>query len=307
MSASIPFSRSRRPVRAIVAALLLCTVAVTGCSSKYGAQQTKVNHYPDCYDPIAELRKSEYGVEKSTAAGAVLGGLLGALGGYIATGKAEGAVIGAAAGAAVGAAGGYYQGKTSQDAEDQARMDQYSAELDANINEIDKSTAAAKVARMCYERQFAVAVSEFKAGHITKEQFNSRYTEVSSGLEEAAFILGENNKYSEKVAGQYRQAVNNEAERMGVPQQALNKKKKPAASNANSGSKTAAAKPQPKMTKAEERQAAAQLNTDEGKQLSKLNEKTENIERSVEASQEEERLMRERLAATHKAAEDLMS
>ena len=92
---------------------------------------------------------------------------------------------------------------------------------------------------------------------------------------------------------------------MGIPQQALNKNtKKPSGSS----SKTAAAsKPQPKMTKAEERQAAAQLRTDEGKQLSKLNEKTGNIEKSVEASQEEERIMRERLAATQKAAEDLMS
>lgn len=305
MFASMSFSSTRRPIRLVVAMLLLCTVAVTGCSSKYGAQQTKVNHYPDCYDPIADLRKSEYGVEKSTATGAVLGGLLGALGGYLATGKAEGALIGGAAGAAAGGAAGYYHGKTTQDEEDRVRMAQYSAELDANISEIDKAAAAAKVARMCYERQFTVAASEFKAGHISKDQFNSRYTEVASGLEEAAFILGENNKYSEKVAGQYRQAVNAEAERMGVPQQALNKNRnKPA----GSGSKTAAAsKPQPKMTKAEERQAAQQLRTDEGQQLSKLNEKTENIEKSVEASQEEERQLRERLAATRKAAEDLMS
>ena len=310
MSLTISRTGFRNSARSVLAVLLLCAVGVTGCSSKYGAQKTSVNHYPDCYEPIAELRKSEYGVEKSAAAGAVVGGLLGAIGGYLATGKASGAAIGAAAGAAVGGAAGYYKGKTDQEQDDSVRLARYSEELDENISEMDKAAAGAKIARMCYERQFAVAVSEFKAGHITKDQFRSRYVEVSSGMEEAAFILGESNKYGTQVAGQYRQAVDAEAQRMGVPTQALNKKstaKKPSGTKTASGSKQPAKQQQPPLTKAEERQASAKLKTDEGQQLSKLNEKARSMEDSVAAAQEEERQMRERLAATRKAAEDLMS
>ena len=301
-----------KPLRAPLILLLLCTVGVTGCTSKYGAQMTKVENYPDCYEPIAELRKSEYGVEKSAAGGALLGALVGAAAGYMATGKAGGAAVGAAAGAAVGGAAGYYLGKTSQDEADAARLARYSSDLDGNISEVDKATAGAKVARLCYERQFAVAVSEFKSGHITKDQFRSRYEEVTSGMQEAAFILGETNKYSTKVAGDYRQAVDTEAERQGVPKQALNKAPaKASGQKAPAKTKTATAgKQQPKqppLSKTEERQASAQLQTEEGQQLAKLHEKTKSMEQSVADAQEEERLMQERLAATRKAAEDLMS
>jgi outer membrane lipoprotein SlyB len=286
--------------RFCLSVLLFCAIGVSGCSSKYGAQQTKINHYPDCYEPIAELRDSEYSVERSTVAGSVIGGLLGALGGYLATGKTSGAIAGAAVGAVGGGAVGHYSGKSSQEQKDDAALSDYAARLDVSTSNLDKTTAAARVARLCYERQFNVAVSEFKSGHINKEQFRSRYQEVASGLQEAAFILGENNRQNLQVAAQYQQAVDAEAERMGIPKQLLQAK-----TSNKTNSRTAVR--DTNLSKAEQQHAAAKLKTSEGQQLAKAATEATKMEEALNDAQTEENQLRDRLAATRKAAEDLMS
>ena len=62
---------------ALVAVLIMALLALPGCASKYGAQRTKVNYYPQCYQPVQQLRDDENYVAKSTATGAVGGALLG--------------------------------------------------------------------------------------------------------------------------------------------------------------------------------------------------------------------------------------
>ncbi|MDL2316695.1 hypothetical protein LJC59_06405 [Desulfovibrio sp. OttesenSCG-928-A18] len=257
-------------------ALLGGVLLIGGCTSKYGTQTTQVNHYPECYSPINELRQNEYVVQKSVAGGAVAGAALGAVVGYLTTGKASGALVGAAAGGIAGGTAGGLYGQHQKEQNDSARLAQYNSQLDGGIREVDKATAAAKVARQCYERQFSTAVSEYKAGHITREQFSSRYQEVSSGLEEAANILGQANQNSRAIAGEYNKALNAEAERLNVSPSAV-------------------------------RSSTPVGNTEEGRQLSRMAENTSKMERSVSAGQEEERLLRQRLAETRKQAQDLLS
>ena len=270
--------------RSLLILLLFGALASTGCASKYGTQTTQVNHYPDCYAPISELRKSEFAVEKATATGAVVGGVLGALVGLAASGgKGSGAAIGAAAGAAAGGAAGYGIGKSKQSSDDSTLLADYNSRLDGGIRETDKATAAARVARQCYERQFTVAVSEFKAKRISREQFNSRYQEVISGLEEAATILGTANKNSAQVAAAYNRAIDDESNKRGVSSSAV---------RASARSKKAS----PELSQ-----------TDDGRELTRMAEKTNRMEQAVSAGQEEERLLRERLAATKQQANDLMS
>lgn len=264
-------------------ALLAAAMPLTGCASKYGKQTTVVNHYPDCYSPINELRKNEFYAQKSAAAGAVGGALLGALIGYAATGKASGALAGAAVGGIAGGAAGGIYGQHQQEQNDEARLAQYNASLDGNIREVNKATAAAKVARQCYERQFTVAASEFKAGHISREQFNSRYNEVVQGLEEAATILGEANRNSAQVAQEYSKAIDQEAQNMAQNKQP----------QASSGSK-----------KAPKAQAAS---SGQSRQVADLRKKSSDMNASVSAGQEEERLLRQRLASTQQQAKDLLS
>lgn len=270
--------------RSLLIVLLFCAVSITGCASKYGTQTTKVAYYPDCYAPIDELRKNEFAVAKSTAAGAVIGGVVGALAGLIISGgKGSGAAIGAAAGAVAGGATGYGVGKSKQNSSDAATLADYNSRLDGGIREADKATAAAKIARQCYERQFTVAVSEFKAKRLSKEQFRQRYEEVLSGMEEAANILGTANRNSAEVAAAYNRAIDQESNKRGVA---------PGAVRASARSKSA---------------PPALNNSADGRELSRMAEKTGRMEKSVAAGQQEERLLRERLSATRQQASDLMS
>lgn len=271
---------SRFP-KSFLISLLAMAVLAGGCTSKYGTQTTKVTHYPDCYSPINELRKNEFAVQKGVAGGAVAGAALGALIGYVATGKGSGALAGAAVGGVAGATAGGLYASSEKSGNDAARLAEYNSRLEGGIQEVDKATAAAKLARQCYERQFSVAASEFKAGHITREQFNSRYQEVVSGMEEAATILGMANKNSSDVVASYNKAIDEEAQRQNVPVASVR-------------SRSSA-------------QRASVTRTNEGRELTRLADTTSNMQRSVSAGQEEERLLRERLAATHQQAKDLMS
>ena len=116
--------------------ILVGGLLFSGCTSRYGEQRTKVNYYPQCYEPVAQLRKDENSTGKSTAAGAAGGALLGALIGGLATGKVEGALAGAVAGGAAGAVGGNIYGK-SQETQREYRAGQITRlELQDRYNEI---------------------------------------------------------------------------------------------------------------------------------------------------------------------------
>lgn len=258
---------------ALICAFFSLSVFQAGCASKYGSQTTKVSHYPDCYQPIAELRKSEYQPQKTAVGGAVAGAAIGALLGYLVTGKASGAAVGGAAGAVAGGATGGIYGSKQQEADDRAQLAQYNQQLDGSIIETNKATAAAKVARQCYERQFTTAASEYKAGRLSKEQFNSRYIEVTSGLEEAASILGEVNRNNQQLTAEYNKAMKEEVAKTSSPSTGKSK-----VVPASQKAKTA--------------------------QIRQANQK---LEQSAKAGEDEERLLLERLAVTHQQAKDLMS
>mgnify|MGYP005953942945 CR=1 FL=1 len=57
----------------------LCNLLATGCASKYGAQTTDVHYYPDCYQPIADLRSAEKSFNTTMVMGTTMGALLGAV------------------------------------------------------------------------------------------------------------------------------------------------------------------------------------------------------------------------------------
>ena len=175
--------------RAGASLLLTLSLCLTGCASKYGPQITKVNDYPQCYKPIADLRTDENSTAQTTAGGAVAGALLGALIGGLATGKAEGALIGAAAGGATGAVAGNVYGKSQERKRDQQYINTYVRQLNGESASMDRATAAAKVATRCYNEQFQRAVAAVKAGRMDKPEFTRRYGEIRSGLEETSRIL----------------------------------------------------------------------------------------------------------------------
>lgn len=201
---SLPLFSHRGHIIACIAALFLIG---TGCTSKYGPQMTTVNYYPQCYQPISELRQDENSAGKSAAVGAGMGALLGALVGGLATGKAEGALIGAAAGGATGAIAGHAYGKNKQDRADKQKTQAYLSQLDGESGAMDRATAAAKVATKCYDQQFQQAAAGFKSGQLTRQDFSNRYTEIRTGLEETARILNNTATTMAQKDSQYQEVL----------------------------------------------------------------------------------------------------
>lgn len=169
--------------------LLSLALLTPGCASKYGEQRTPVNYYPQCYQPVSDLRADENEVAKSTATGAVGGALIGAAVGGLATGDWKGALAGAAVGGTAGAVGGNIYGKNQQQKRDAAYLAEYAQMLDEDTASMNRVTAAAKVAANCYNQEFDRLIADYKAQRITKKELASRYEEIRSGLQEISYIL----------------------------------------------------------------------------------------------------------------------
>ncbi len=168
---------------------LIAVLLLGGCASKYGAQITTVEFYQKCYQPIQDLRDAEKAFNNTVAgtiiAGAVLGGIAGAL-----TGRPHAALIGIGVGLAAGTVAGYALAKQMEFQDDNKRLASYIKDLDGDISGLDRVTAAAQTARICYDEQFYIALDAFKAGKMSREDFNRRYTEIKNGSMEAGQILG---------------------------------------------------------------------------------------------------------------------
>ena len=192
----------------LLIALLTASLLLPGCAaSRYGEQRTRVNHYPQCYRLIHDLRQDEGSEGGSTATGGIAGALLGALVGGLATGKIEGALAGAAVGGATGAVAGNMYGKNQARQRDEAYYQAYARQLGDEAAGMDRATAAARLAAKCYDAQFRQAVGQYRAGQLDRATFQQRYEEIRSGLEETSFILGSTAASMESRDSEYRQAL----------------------------------------------------------------------------------------------------
>lgn len=201
--------------------MLMClslTLFTSGCASKYGSQTTKVERYPQCYAPIQQMREEENIVARNTAGGAAIGAIGGALFGLLLSGgKAEGAIAGAAVGGISGAAIGYSQGKRKKFAKENERMASYMRDLQGDIRGIDASTAGARVAIQCYEKEFNTLLANYKHGTMTKMEVQTAYTEIKNGLEESERILGGIISSARDRDKEYQAALEEESKLKGQP------------------------------------------------------------------------------------------
>ncbi len=204
----------RRLLSCLLTAALL--VSVSGCASKYGTQQTVVNYYPACYDPIKKLRDSEQAVNRQTAGGAAVGALGGALLGLLVTGKAEGAVVGAVAGGATGAVAGNMIAKKQQIADDNRRMASYLQDLEGDISGLDIVSTSARTSLQCYNKQFRMLVKDIKSKRVTRQQAERMFAEIQSGTQEAVNLLGTAETNGRDMERQYREALTQEEQKISV-------------------------------------------------------------------------------------------
>lgn len=207
----------KKAFSSLLAALMVFSM-LPGCASKYGEQKTTVNYYPTCYRPIQELRQNENNVAKTTAGGAAMGALGGILLGLLASGgKWEGAVVGGATGAVAGTMAGNMYARKQQEMDDNRRLASYLQDIDGDISNLDIVGASARNSLQCYDRQFAVLLSQIKAKSIAQEAAQARYNEIVSGREEAIALLGNAATHARDLDQQYEQALLAEQQQLQTP------------------------------------------------------------------------------------------
>jgi outer membrane lipoprotein SlyB len=281
--------------------MVTLALALTGCAqnSRFGPQTTVVNHYPDCYEPIREMRGAEFMVEESTVGGAVAGALLGALAGYAVDGG-RGALIGATMGAVTGGIIANQFAKAAEEKNNARRLELYSRHLLETSGQMDATTAAASLARQCYDQQFAAAVQEFQAGNITREQFRSRYIETAAGLEEASRVLGTSIDALAEASVAYEGALQKESARLQVKEEVIEEIREVARQETKAS--TGQTSPRPPA-----RRPDTGLNKEEDQKLNDMVLNGAALENAVDNARAEQDLINAKLDLTNQVAADLLS
>ncbi|MFQ8890376.1 MAG: hypothetical protein ACLR7Z_20425 [Bilophila wadsworthia] len=172
-----------------------------------------VHYYPDCYQPIADLRSAE---RASTPQWSWARRWVPCSRGHRREPdrKAEGALAGAAIGAEPGR-GELSSPSTTTRTTASAR--QLCPRPNADVNSLNRVTAAGQVAYNCYSAKFRAALEDYKAKRITRAELDQRYAEIKSGLAEASAILGSTLSEADKREAEYRQVLTIEAKKASRP------------------------------------------------------------------------------------------
>ncbi|WP_122681911.1 type VI secretion system-associated lipoprotein TagQ [Pseudomonas sivasensis] len=216
------FSRKAVSKRHLLLIAAGFSTVLTGCATSPAskvASSTKVEYYPNCYEPVQHLRATDSNMTKSVVTGAAIGAAGGALLGAL-TGDSEkrgrNAAIGAAGGALAGGAAGYYTERQKQIADDNQRIASYAADVNKSASDIDRSTAYAKASQQCYQSAFTKLVADRKAKTVNDTEGRKRLAEIVSGLKESNdLIVAVNGKASEDL-NNYTQAYEKDLQQVGV-------------------------------------------------------------------------------------------
>lgn len=218
---------SRKPFASVSKRHLLMvavgfSTVLTGCATSPTskvASSTKVEYYPNCYEPVQHLRATEGNMTKSVITGAAVGAVGGALLGALTADKEDrgrNAAIGAAGGALAGGAAGYYTERQKQIADDNQRIASYAADVNKSVTDIDRSTAYAKASQQCYQSAFSKLVADRKAKTVNDTEGRKRLAEIVAGLKESNdLIVAVNGKASEDL-NNYTQAYEKDLQQVGV-------------------------------------------------------------------------------------------
>ena len=207
--------------------ILACgALVLNGCapSGINVPKTTQVNYYPECYQPVQNLRNADEQFEHSlmvnTAIGAVGGAAIGAAAGR----DWKGAVIGMVSGAAVAAAGTYAAYRLQQQPDDNARRLAIAGDLNHDSAELEKAVMAARAADACYDRAFNALEAGVRDHSISNDIAAARFREIQQGTREAEAILAEYGKKAEKSSAEYNVAFNQEADKLHTTPENLEKK-----------------------------------------------------------------------------------
>ncbi|MDR2302035.1 MAG: glycine zipper family protein [Deltaproteobacteria bacterium] len=181
--------QNRHFVLTLVFLFVASTFLAAGCGSKYGPKTVKVNYYPQCYQPIDQLRAAEEKVKKDMITGAALGAITGAVVGIASTGSARGAAVGAGIGLIAGLAGSYLISSAVQDKALKDRLAAYNTSMDSQTNNLNIAVKYAKISCDCYEAEYKKLNASYQRGQISKEEMLVRLKEIRDGNNDAITVL----------------------------------------------------------------------------------------------------------------------
>jgi uncharacterized protein YceK len=309
----------QRRVTSCLVFFLLMGILLSGCASQYGQQITSIKYYPECYQPIQDLRSAEKQFATTVAGSVVAGALIGAIIGGVATGDVRGAAAGAVVGGAAGGLAGYALAKQRQIKDDNQRLASYLQDIDGDITGLDRVTAAAQVARKCYDTQFAQAIAAFKEGRMSRAELTERVTEINNGSTEASRILGTVIAGASDKEKQYQDALVSESQmaKRPVPEPVVTQApplptaepeaQAPARGKKDKGGKKAVkAAPEPKAEPVKTTQVAAKAPlVDTGDKLADISTHKARLADSKKSAEEEKEQMEKAQAERKKALEQL--
>lgn len=213
---------------ALLSAVTCTSVLLVGCAgspSSQVASTTKAEYFPQCYEPVTQLRSSDDAMSRSVAIGAVTGGLMGALGGALVDDEKRGrnAAIGAAGGALAGGALAYYNQRQQQISDDNARLASYATDINANNQNIDRNIRYASAAQSCYQQAFTQLRADRKANKISDADGRKRLAEIVSGLNETNALLAKVDGRTGENVNTYTQAYEKDLQTVGVERKEVTK------------------------------------------------------------------------------------
>ena len=201
------------------ASVLVLSLAVAGCvapGSTTVQQTTKVNYYPQCYQPVAQLRQQDEQFQQVMAANTVMGAVTGAALGGIIGGNWRSALFGAVAGATTAAANTYAQARLQQEANDESRRGLIAGDMARDSGELQRAVIAARQADDCYGHVYTRLAADVRRGAISKEEARPRFVEIDQGERETSLILAEYGKKARGIQEQYQVAFDQEAQRLNT-------------------------------------------------------------------------------------------
>ena len=196
--------------------VLVAALALAGCAAPSGTtvpQTTKVNYYPQCYQPVQSLRQADQQFAQTMAVNTMLGAASGAALGGLVGGNWQGALYGALAGGATAAAGTYAQARFQQEADDERRAYLMANDMNHDSAEMQRAVIAARQASSCYNSAFNQVAADVRRGTLPREEARLRFAEIYDGQHETAAILAQYGKKANDSVQEYRVAVNQQTQK----------------------------------------------------------------------------------------------
>jgi hypothetical protein len=199
-----------------VGSAFVASLALAGCALPGGTtvpQATHVNYYPQCYQPVQQLRQADQQYAQTMAVNTALGAAGGAALGGLISKNWQGALIGAVAGGTAAAAGTYAQARFQQEADDERRTYLISNDMSHDSSEMQRAVFAARQANSCYNSAFNQAALDVRRGSLPKDEARLRFAEINEGQQETAAILAQYGKKANDSVQEYRVAVDQQTQK----------------------------------------------------------------------------------------------